>query len=104
LAQNLANTETPGFRAKDLIFREELNAALQGRVVPTRVEIPMDGHPQKIHPVVILAGEGRLRADGNDVNLDKQMVKLSGNTLLHNALIQVLTSQFTLLKTAINGR
>jgi flagellar basal body rod protein FlgB len=42
--------------------------------------------------------------DGNDVDLDKQMVRVSQNTVYHNTLVQILTTQFNAIKLAISGR
>jgi flagellar basal-body rod protein FlgB len=103
IARNIANLETPGYRARDLVFddaRQTVGQALAPDPASTRVSLRVADR----HARVVFAGDGDVRADGNDVSLDRQMAKLAENTLLHNTLVQLLQSQFTTLKQAISGR
>lgn len=103
LAQNLANAETPGYRGQDVVFRDEMETALRGKAVPVSTALPEpDGGA--LRTVRVYAGDGRPRMDGNDVDLDRQMVRMAQNTLYHNAMVQILTQQFNVLKGAISGR
>ncbi|NLZ51592.1 MAG: flagellar basal body rod protein FlgB, partial [Thermoanaerobacteraceae bacterium] len=43
------------------------------------------------------------RNDGNNVDVDEEMVKLAQNTLYYQALSQQVGAHFALLKTVING-
>jgi flagellar basal body rod protein FlgB len=42
--------------------------------------------------------------DGNDVDLDRQMVRLAQNALYHNSMVQILNQKFSALKRAISGQ
>jgi flagellar basal-body rod protein FlgB len=44
-----------------------------------------------------------LRKDGNTVDLDREMAKLSENNLMYNALAQIVSRKFQGLKDAIKG-
>ena len=96
LAKNLANVVTPGYRAEDVVFEAQLQDALGGGgsgasgTAPTTRTVP--------------AGDGPARADGNDVDVDRQMARLAQNTLFHSALVQVLIGRFATMKQAISGR
>jgi flagellar basal-body rod protein FlgB len=95
LAKNLANVATPGYRAEDVVFEAQLQDALGGGsgasgTVPATRTVP--------------AGDGPARADGNDVDVDRQMARLAQNTLFHSALVQVLIGRFATMKQAISGR
>jgi flagellar basal-body rod protein FlgB len=103
LAKNLANVETPGYRAQDLVFQRELER-LKGRAIPVSFPPPSDDPSQALRPVVVYSGDTQRRVDGNDVDLDKQMVRVSQNTGYHNAMVQILLNQFNALKLAISGR
>ncbi len=96
LAANLANVETPGYQAKEVTFSNALAEAqaLQG-------ERP--GDQPMVRSAVDVDPEGVSRRDGNTVDLDRQMVKLVQNTNWHNGLVQILTSRFAMMKTAIRG-
>jgi flagellar basal-body rod protein FlgB len=103
LSRNVANLETPSYKARDVVFDDYLRPmAPSAPGEQTRPLAPVG--PSERQPRVVYAGDGSARADGNDVNLDRQMARLSENTLFHNALTQILAGQFAALKQAITGR
>jgi len=89
LAQNLANVETPNYRARDLVREEPLDAT--------------PGAPAPL-PRVTYSGDGVPGIGGNDVDLEREMGRLAENTLLHHTLVQLLANQFASLKQVISGR
>jgi flagellar basal-body rod protein FlgB len=119
LAQNVANAETPGFQARDLAFDRELTLAQRVRALPlyrsassdqgvgglaqTGVA-PLPGGSLDLDVRMVDAPDARLRPDGNNVDIDRQMARVAQNTLYHNVVVQLLTSRFNALKSAINGR
>lgn len=103
LTRNVANLDTPGYQARDVVFEDLLRPAVPTAFGEDAKPLPAIG-PDERRPRVVLALHGPRRADGNDVNLDRQMSRLSENALLHNALTQVLAAQFAQLKLAITGR
>jgi flagellar basal-body rod protein FlgB len=98
LAQNVANADTPGFRARDLAFSRELSIAQQTAALPAdavgapALDLRMVENPD---PVV--------RDDGNTVELDRQMARIAQNTVYHNTVVQLMTAHLRNLRTAING-
>lgn len=94
LASNLANVETPRFRARDLDFGRTLEEAFEGRNAAgdtgPRAELVEDR-------------SGPPRADGNTVDLDFQMAKLGANGGRYVALARVLGVRLALLRQAIEG-
>lgn len=95
LASNLANVETPGFRARDLDFGSALAEAFEARP-PTPVA---GGLP----PAVVEDADAPPRADGNTVDLDLQMARLSSNGGRYTALARLLGQRIALLRQAIDG-
>jgi len=93
LASNLANVETPGYRAKELEFKTALVEAF--------AETPPD-EPLEVKPTE--DGSALPRADGNTVDLDIQMAKLSENGTSYVALAKVLGHPVTLLREAIEEK
>lgn len=93
LTQNIANADTPGYRARELDFREALEAAFregskgEGKGGPTA---PVVNDP-----------DGILREDGNTVDLDRQMVKLSINAGSYRVLSRILSRKFDMVRMAI---
>jgi flagellar basal-body rod protein FlgB len=100
LAQNVANLETPGFQARDLVFEAQLAGATP---VPTDLS-PRPGGDLPAGVTLVLSRDGAASPNGNDVSLDRQMARLAENTLFQHALAQILTSQFNALRQAISGR
>ncbi|MBX6351132.1 MAG: flagellar biosynthesis protein FlgB [Clostridia bacterium] len=88
LATNLANAETPGYRAQVVDFQEAFARALAG------------GDPAaaaRTSPVAYAQ-------NGNGVDLDEQMVKLTEMGLQYQAASRMLALAFGRLHTAITGR
>ena len=71
---------------------------------PPGVDLPPGLRPPTLRTVQVYSGDAGPRMDGNDVDLDRQMVRMAQNTLYHNAMVQILTQQFNVLKGAISGR
>ena len=103
LAKNIANVETPGYQAQDLLFDDHLNPLLQTAPGEVPGGLPPAG-PDGRQPRFVLAADGAPRPDGNDVRLDRQMAHLAENTLYHHTMVQLLVNQFNTLKQAISGR
>lgn len=98
LAENVANVDTPGFRARDLTFAEELSAIQR---VGTRAAAQADAPLLSLQ--VVEAPDGPRRPDGSDVDIDRQMARIAQNTIYHNVVIQLLNARLRELRTAING-
>ena len=94
LAENVANSETPGFRARDLDFASALAHAFERDGAG---EAPAGA----AEPVVDTRATVKL--DGNSVDLDTEMARLSENTMKEVALTRILSRQFQSLKLAIEG-
>jgi flagellar basal-body rod protein FlgB len=103
LAQNIANAETPGYRARDLVFTDSLRPQLAAMPADQRFAAPAGG-PEERSPRLVVSGDRAAGPDGNDVQLDRQMARLAENTLFHHALVRILAGQFNVLKQAITGR
>lgn len=108
IASNLANEETPGYRASELTFMDQLRAAHKGRfpVVLTATQTQHFGlqGPQGIQAVSGKLNEvpaGDLPLDANSVNLELEMAKLSENVMQYNAAATILAKRFNGLLNAI---
>ena len=110
IAHNLANVDTPGYKRSEVLFQDKLRAALaaaresgitgsrtHGQHIPIG-EVPAPGD---VEPSVVVRAETSLRPDGNNVDLDSEMVKLSQNTLLYQALSQMVRSRLGKLRMVI---
>jgi flagellar basal-body rod protein FlgB len=93
LASNLANIDTPGFRAQELDFKAALRDAF---------EKPTSGtEGPALTPKMVEDTGAPARADGNTVDLDLQMGKLAANSERYLALARILGRRVALLRSAI---
>lgn len=109
IASNVANRETPGFRAKDLVFEKELSQAYHSdQPGPLETSDPrhFDGITRKrfesVTGLQIHSHNPDPRMDGNTVNLDKEMAKLAENQLMHQFITDKIGSSFRSLKRVID--
>ena len=109
LASNIANMDTPNYKAVELEVKQEMNrnqstaTGLQlKRTQPAHLPI----HHYSSHNVkfkVAKPPEFSLRGDGNTVDLDRTMGKMAKNTLLYRTATQLISNKFSGLKKAIKG-
>lgn len=106
LAGNIANVDTPDYRARDLDVGDFQNALAEsiatveknaGSMVSpvTRDDVfsgPRDATEQIVYH------------DGSDVSLEHQVTELAKNQHLHGLAITTMRSQFSLLRAAITER
>jgi len=108
ISSNLANEETPGYRASELNFMDQLRSAHQGRT-PIVLAATQTRHfgvhgPQGIQAVTGRLSEvpaGDLPLDANSVNLELEMAKLSDNAMQYNAAATIIAKKFQGLLSAI---
>lgn len=100
-ANNLANVETPGFRPSDVSFESELRRARDEMQNP-------DADPQatpELTPSVTPSTQETGRVDGNEVQLDQQVMLMAENELNYQALTAAARLREGLLRTAVtDGR
>lgn len=108
LASNVANVETPGYQARDLMFERALGAAMKAHEAgPLTVTHPrhMDGRHaaplERVEPELIHSGNPVGSLDGNTVDLEREMAKLAENQLSYQVLTRLMSSKFQGLRTAI---
>ncbi len=105
-AQNIANVETDGYRARRLKFEELLAGAgptIEGyRTDPDHIAIGRRG-------IADTQPESALRRTGydngiNDVDIDQEMAELATNDLSYRLATRLLSQRYSMLQTAITGR
>lgn len=116
LTHNIANLSTPYFRPRELspaMFQASLAEAVERRRRhPGAVSGPLemrDTAQLRFHEdgMEIRPGfrdQNILFHDRNNRDLERIMQDLAENTLAHNAAIELMRSEFQLLRTAISGR
>lgn len=93
ISQNLANVNTPGYRRLDVEFEQQFADAISSGSGPV---------PGQISPQIVEDNSAALRADGNNVDVDKELGQLNKNSLLFQMYSQLLSSQFDSMRDAID--
>lgn len=93
LSNNIANAQTPGFVAQDVSFESQLSGILDG----TSTSGPDSSGD------VVNAPDLTTSQDGNRVDLESQMSKMTETNLMFGALTQLTADRFGILNTAITG-
>jgi flagellar basal-body rod protein FlgB len=88
IAGNISNVDTPGYKEKEIDFKAELERT--------------SGGDKNIQVKERTDGDGLNTIDGNTVNIEKQMVKLTENTVMYTTLVQIMTKQFSIMRYIIN--
>ena len=115
IAENIANVDTPGYRAKRLdpkAFEEALGEAMDRRGSDPRNPLTLPVHRQfevdefgslRVHPTTAPARNVMFH-DGTTISIDREMADLASNAMVHNAATTMLSGKFNGLMTAIRGR
>ncbi len=83
LASNIANADTPGYKARDISFQAELGKALNGSKGSYNV---FESEPAMVS------------RDGNTVSIDTEMTKVAENQLIYNSAAQIISMKFRMMK------
>lgn len=99
IADNVANVDTPGFKASEVRFEAELRRALASRVQPAAVKLV------EISPTVVPLTGTTVRADGNNVDIERELLLLTETSLRYGAVARTLGERLGLLQTILtDGR
>lgn len=94
LNANLANTNTPGYKRKDIDFNVSLDEAL-GKTPASHIADMTQAARQAA------SDQTSINADGNNVDLEREVQGIAETQLRYSALTQMTASYFSDLKSAI---
>ena len=97
LGANLANMDTPGYRAKDYSFEQEL-ASIDLASTSSKHIAPQDDQASaRLYEV-----DSKAKPNGNNVDLEREMSEITKNGLQYITLLQYLNQKIRTLRSAIN--
>lgn len=108
-ASNIANAETPGYKAKKIDFEDALARALDvdGQL---KMKIKDEKHYNvgggglnNLEPEIYEDSSGIVSPDGNTVDRDKEMAEMAENKIMYDATVQLINKKLGLLKYAIGS-
>ena len=109
ISDNVANVDTPDFKASKVTFEGALKRAsgqladggLKMFKVKNAVDGP-DGDSANVTPQTVTLTDTTRRNDGNNVDIDEEMLDLTNTNIAYNALIQTTSTRLAGLRYVIN--
>jgi len=107
IAHNVANLNTPGFKKSEVVFEEILKDALTSSSLSLARTYPRHlGSGRRLDSATPRVIQDRLtaaRPDGNNVDLNEQMVQLAMNTFYYQVTAQAISNRLARLRYVISG-
>jgi len=105
ISQNIANSDTPNYKAKDVsktqTFQAELDSAIQSyRTDERHLNFKSVGRGSSS---IVTQQNVQYNNNGNSVDVDKEMSDLAANQIYYNAISDRLSGKFQSLETVIRG-
>jgi len=97
LAENIANLDTPGYRAKDYSFDEELATIDVSSTSSKHITPIEDTNHVRLYDV-----DTKVKQNGNNVDLEREMKEITKNALQYITLVQYLNQKIRTLRAAIS--
>ena len=109
IASNIANADTPGYKARDIDFTKSLQDAVAGRVSANELTRTVNTHLASPQAAAANAGPLLYRQvvqpslDGNTVDMDVERAQFAENAVRYEANLMFLNSQLKSMLAAITG-
>ena len=107
LSSNLANSDTPNYKARDIDFKSVLSNYESNTVSGSTLKTTHSGHIQQ--PRGVMGGELKYHnplqpsIDGNTVDPQVEKAKFMENALQYQATLSFIDSRISTLRKAIRG-
>ena len=116
ILDNIANAETPNYKAKVVTFEDSLRTQLEQRFAAGRVAMPGDGSgaaqtpPSSIRRIIqdaepeVFEAQEQTRMDDNGVNVTSEMTELIRNAYQQQYVYQAISRHYSILRMAVRGQ
>lgn len=107
LASNIANADTPNYKARDFGFETAMQNAMSGRSDVGRVDMARTsaGHIARSgaggSADFKYRGETQSAVDGNTVDMDVERAQITENAMQYQVLTQLITNKFQGIRSAL---
>lgn len=104
ISQNIANVDTPGYKAKDASFKDSLQTAMEGTHSAFRTDARHYEFKQRANTAGIVTQRNvSYNNTGNSVDIDKEMSDLATNQIYYNAVTDRISGKFSSLQNVLKG-
>jgi flagellar basal-body rod protein FlgB len=111
IGNNLANLNTPNFKASEVVFESELKRALDAQDQPDMLVKTHATHLAEdtqsvlsVEPIERAQKQLTMRLDGNSVDVEREMASLAETVLRFQSSAQVLSRKLAMWRSVITGR
>lgn len=104
ISNNIANINTKGYKRQYVSFEESLKENMDNINLKTEDNKHIQDGSEYGEVKTEIDKSSSMREDGNNVDVDNEMVNQSANTLMYNALVTQANSRITMERYIINGR
>ena len=109
ITNNVANVDTPNFKASEVSFEQDLKAAISRPAEVLQMAVTNPGHIglnaqtslASVGPKTVAMLGTTLRNDGNNVDIDREMAQLGETQLSYQAATQLMNEKLREYKNAI---
>ena len=103
ISDNIANAETPNYKAKIVTFEESLREKIEQALHSSKPRSNLRETLENSEFAVITTQDSH-RLDDNGVNTTEQMVELVRNAYQLQYVMNAISTDLSTLRTAINGK
>lgn len=109
LASNIANADTPNYKARDINFASALQNALSGTTAKLPLATSSSAHLEGNTGASLMGSPVLFRrpdqpsADGNTVNMDVERAQFADNALRYEASVKFTSDKLKDMLTALQG-
>lgn len=105
IARNIANADTPGYRARDTVsFEEAFRSMHADKALKATREGHVDFGTASQAAIKTVDAPGATSPNGNTVSLETEMMKASQSRHQHELALSVYKSSMSILRTSIGRR
>ncbi|MGZ8163305.1 MAG: flagellar basal body rod protein FlgB [Methylobacter sp.] len=104
LAANLANADTPSYKARDLDFKSILKQNMPEAVTMERTQAGHFAPQQLLEARLMYRNPNQVSLDGNTVEANVEQAKYAENAVQYQASLQFISNKFTGLMMALRGQ
>jgi flagellar basal-body rod protein FlgB len=103
IANNIANLNTQGFKRSYVTFEDTLKESSDNLGLETTDDKHIENGNEFGEAKVMVDESSSTRQDGNNVDIDNEMVNQASNDLMYNALISQVNTRLSVTKYIIDG-
>jgi flagellar basal-body rod protein FlgB len=96
ISANIANIDTPGFKAQDVSFVQEMDSVRMLTTASDHIALSTDSDFTRTFEV-----QSEVKENGNSVSLDREMTELNKNGMQYIILVQYLNSKLKTLRSSM---